>query len=129
MPQNPHEDSILAALERISETLERLSEKLDRIIEDRPRTRGEERRQPTFLQREGPEGYKTLDVMTLLSLPDHLRKAAMVVCERGKVTATEVSNETGRARAVESSYLNQLVNLGHLKKERKRRTVYFSVSE
>jgi hypothetical protein len=129
IPQNPREDSILAALDRISERLERLSEKLDQVLENQSRTFPEERRPSTSIQRGGPPGYKTLDVMTLLSLPDHLRKAAMAVCEKGSATAAEVSQQTKRARAVESSYLNQLVNLGHLKKEKKQRTVYFSVSE
>jgi hypothetical protein len=71
--------------------------------------------------------FETLDVMTLLSLPDHLRKTASVVCERGKTTADEIAGMTKRARAVESGYLNQLVRMGYLKKERKGRQVLFSV--
>ncbi|RLI09908.1 hypothetical protein DRO42_03010 [Candidatus Bathyarchaeota archaeon] len=70
---------------------------------------------------------ETLDVMTLLSLPDHLRKTAMVVCRLGKATAEEIAEGTGRARAVESGYLNQLVRMGYLKKERRGRQVLFSV--
>jgi len=71
--------------------------------------------------------YKTLDVMSLLSLPDHLRKTATVLCDLGEATAEEVAERTGRARAVESSYLNQLVRMGYLKKERRGRRVLFSV--
>ena len=71
--------------------------------------------------------FETLDVMTLLSLPDHLRKTASVVCEKGKTTADEIAEATRRARAVESGYLNQLVRMGYLKKERKGRQVLFSV--
>jgi hypothetical protein len=71
--------------------------------------------------------FETLDVMTLLSLPDHLRKTASMVCEKGKTTADEVAKMTQKARAVESSYLNQLVRMGYLKKERKGRQVLFSV--
>ena len=70
-------------------------------------------------------GY--LDVMTLLSLPDHLRKTATAVCKLGKATADEVADETGRTRAMESAYLNQLVRMGYLKKERVGRKVYFYV--
>jgi hypothetical protein len=66
-----------------------------------------------------------LDVMTLLSMPDHLRKTAMTLCRCGRATAEEVSVQTSRARAVESAYLNQLVIMGHLKKERKGRKAYF----
>ena len=71
--------------------------------------------------------FKTLDVMTLLALPDHLRKTASIVCDKGIVTADEISSETKRARAVESGYLNQLVRMGYLKKEREGRKVLFSV--
>ncbi len=69
----------------------------------------------------------TLDVMTLLSLPDHLRKTAITICRLGKATAEEVAEHTKRARAVESAYLNQLVLMGYLKKERKGRKAYFYV--
>jgi hypothetical protein len=71
--------------------------------------------------------YESLDVMTLLSLPDHLRKTATIVCSLGFATADKISNETKRARAVESGYLNQLVRMGYLKKERDGRKVIFSV--
>jgi hypothetical protein len=70
---------------------------------------------------------ETLDVMTLLSLPDHLRKTASVVCEKGRSTAEEISEITERARAVESGYLNQLVRMGYLRKQREGRRVLFSV--
>jgi uncharacterized protein (DUF1015 family) len=68
-----------------------------------------------------------LDVMTLLSMPDHLRKTAMAVCRLGRATAEEISQQTHRARAVESSYVNQLVIMGHMKKERNGRKAYFYV--
>lgn len=71
--------------------------------------------------------YEPLDVMTLLSLPDHLRKTATVTSNLGKATAEEISEKTERARAVESGYLNQLVRMGYLKKERVGRKVLFSV--
>ena len=72
--------------------------------------------------------FESLDVMTLLSLPDHLRKSASMVCEKGRATADEISEATGRARAVESGYLNQLVRMGYLVKEREGRKVLFSVT-
>jgi DNA-binding transcriptional ArsR family regulator len=71
--------------------------------------------------------FEPLDVMTLLSLPDHLRKTATVTGSLGKATADEISERTERARAVESGYLNQLVRMGYLKKERDGRRVLFSV--
>jgi hypothetical protein len=73
-------------------------------------------------------GFEALDVMTLLALPDHLRKTATVTSKLGRATADEISENTDRARAVESGYLNQLVRMGYLKKEREGRRVLFSVT-
>jgi len=71
----------------------------------------------------------SLDVMTLLSMPDHLRKTAMTICRCTRATAEEISDQTKRARAVESAYLNQLVIMGYLKKERKGRKAYFFIDK
>ena len=105
----------LHILEKIRENLERLNEKIEVMIE---------------LQRHGrkdlqPLSDAPLDVMTLLSMPDHLRKTAMTICRCGRATAEEIAQQTKRARAVESAYLNQLVFMGYLKKERKGRKAYF----
>ena len=105
-------------LEKIKENLERLNEKIEVMIE---------------LQKHGRKDLEQqiadapLDVMTLLSMPDHLRKTAMAVCRLGRATADEIAQQTHRARAVESSYVNQLVIMGHMKKERKGRKAYFYV--
>jgi hypothetical protein len=105
----------LHVLEKIRENLERLNEKIEVMIE---------------LQKHGRKEFQSLsdpslDVMTLLSMPDHLRKTAMTICRCGRATAEEVAQQTHRARAVESAYLNQLVIMGYLKKERKGRKAYF----
>lgn len=105
-------------LEKIKENLERLNEKIEVMIE---------------LQKHGRKDLEQtiadapLDVMTLLSMPDHLRKTAMAVCRLGRATADEIAQQTHRARAVESAYVNQLVIMGHMKKERKGRKAYFYV--
>ena len=106
-------------LDKIRESLEKLNEKMEIMIE---------------LQKNGRKDFQLLpeaplDVMTLLSMPDHLRKTAMTVCRLGRATAEEVAEQTHRARAVESGYLNQLVIMGHLKKERKGRKAYFYVEK
>jgi hypothetical protein len=106
----------LTVLEKIRDNLERLNEKMEVMIE---------------LQKHGrkdvmpPLSDAPLDVMTLLSMPDHLRKTAMTICRCGRATAEDISEQTSRARAVESAYLNQLVIMGYLKKERKGRKAYF----
>lgn len=69
----------------------------------------------------------SLDVMTLLSMPDHLRKTAITICRCGRATTKEISQQTSRVRAVESAYLNQLVIMSYLKKERKGRKGYFYI--
>jgi len=61
----------------------------------------------------------------LISLPDNLRKTYMILLSAKEATATVVSEQTERARAVESSYLNQLVRLGFLKKQKKGRETVF----
>lgn len=104
-------------LEKIRQNLEQLNEKIDVMIEIQKHS-----------NRELPEDLpEALDVMTLLSLPDHLRKTAVSLCKLEKATADEVAEQTKRARAVESGYLNQLVVMGYLKKERQGRKAYFFV--
>jgi len=61
----------------------------------------------------------------LLSLPDHLRKTYVIVASAGECSATQVSNLTGRSRAIESGYLNQLVRMGWITKRRNSRTQSF----
>jgi ArsR family transcriptional regulator, lead/cadmium/zinc/bismuth-responsive transcriptional repressor len=106
-------------LEKIRENLEQLNEKIDVMIEIQKHGK-----------RELPEDLpEALDVMTLLSLPDHLRKTAVALCKLEEATADEVSEQTRRARAVESGYLNQLVVMGYMKKERRGRKAYFFVDK
>jgi len=108
----------IVVLEKIRDNLERLNEKIEIMIELQKHDRKD--LQPTLTD-------APLDVMTLLSMPDHLRKTAMTVCRLGRATADEIAEQTKRARAVESAYLNQLVIMGHLKKERNGRKAYFFV--
>ncbi len=104
-----------------------LNNKLDRIISLLERIlRAMEVQAKVKLREElrGVEEY--LDAVTLLSLPDHLRRTVLSLAKLGgEATAEEVSRVTGRARAVESAYLNQLVAMGYLGKKRKGRKVYF----
>lgn len=65
------------------------------------------------------------EIETLLTVPDHLRKTLITVYTFGGVTATDVAKHTGRARAVESNYLNQLTRMGYFERAKKGREVYF----
>lgn len=67
----------------------------------------------------------------LFSLPDRLRRTVIAVKDLGgKVTAADVSNVTGRTRAIESKHLNELTILGWMTKDsiRRNRHVYFSLA-
>ena len=68
-----------------------------------------------------------LSVAVLLKLPDHLRKTMIALSKLIEGRADEVANITGRARAIESGYLNQLVRLGYVKKVRRKHQIYFAV--
>ena len=116
--------NVTKMLVKMSKDLELLNEKIDAIFEAQKKL---------FTQKTGNkiEGEtplsEALDVMTLLSLPDHLRKTAIITSKLGKATAHDVAKQTKRARAVESNYLNQLVMMGHVKRERKGRKVLFFI--
>jgi len=64
---------------------------------------------------------------SISSLPDHLKKTALTISTMGQATAEEVAAETGRSRAAESDYLNQLASQGILDKERRGKQVVFKV--
>jgi hypothetical protein len=61
----------------------------------------------------------------LINLPDHLRKSFVIVASKGECDASVVSNLTGRCRAIESNYLNQLERMGWLSKRRVSKAVHF----
>lgn len=63
----------------------------------------------------------------LLSLPSSLQKTMLAIQELQEANSTQVAQETGRARSVETIYLNQLARLGHLNKERKGRKIFFKI--
>lgn len=74
---------------------------------------------------------RTIDInpsnfqLRILALPDNLRKSYLALLNLREGTAFQVSEETGRVRAVESANLNELVRLGYLRKKRKSKCVIF----
>jgi hypothetical protein len=70
---------------------------------------------------------KPVDVpeSSLISLPDHLRRTYVAVATKGECDAIQVSSHTGRCRAIESNYLNQLLRMGWLSKRRVSKAVHF----
>lgn len=61
----------------------------------------------------------------VLSLPKHLQITWSALRELNEATAEQVASITKRARAVESAYLNQLVVMAVVSKERRGRKAFF----
>lgn len=63
----------------------------------------------------------------ILDFPKHLQVTILTLIKLGRGTAQEVANITGKERAVESAYLNQLAVMQMVRKERQERKAVFSV--
>ena len=63
----------------------------------------------------------------VLKFPKHLQVSVTSLLKIGSATAMQVAAVTGKARAVESSYLNQLTVMRLVRKEHRGYTVFFSV--
>ena len=72
-----------------------------------------------------PQKTSPLEAGNILELPTHLQKTLLAVSELGEATATQISSHTGKARAVESVYANQLFRMGWLLKTQRGRFVIF----
>ncbi|RLG79090.1 MAG: transcriptional regulator [Thermoprotei archaeon] len=120
-------DDVKELLEALKETNSRL-DRIIKLLEDIRRGLPSSYRKMAEVESALSTGI--LDAVTLLSVPDHLRKTLVAVAKLGgEATSEEVSKTTGRARAVESAYLNQLATLGYVVKERKGRKVYFIIPQ
>ena len=83
----------------------------------------------------GAKGYmSTTSIAMPKELPKHLQVSILALLKLGPSSALDVSAVTGKARALESSYLNQLVTLKLVCKEQRvnpqlrgKPTVVFSV--
>ena len=64
-----------------------------------------------------------------LAITDTMRKSLFAVAKLGKCTIDDVSIITRRHRSVENRYLNELVRIGWLGKERKGKKIYYSVKK
>ncbi len=121
----------MADIESLEKELKAISGKLDKIVELLEAIR---KGLPLSYRKvaEVEEALSTgiIDAVTLLSVPDHLRRTLVALAKLGgEATSEDVANATGRARAVESAYLNQLATLGYVIKERRGRKVYFIIPQ
>ncbi len=101
----------------LEETMRRIERKLEKIEADINEMKSQ------MLESTKPAGRP------LFSLPDHLRKTAIGLMEIRQGSASDVSKSTGRARAVESGYLNQLERQGLVRSFRDGRRKIFSLQE
>ena len=116
-------------LSEISRGIRDMSKKLDRLVELHSKLlESRQASTPRSMSKAEP-----LDALTLLELPDHLRRTAMALYEIERGTAEAVSDMTGNSRSIESAYLNQLQRQGYVHKERGKmdgenpKKVYFFV--
>jgi ArsR family transcriptional regulator, lead/cadmium/zinc/bismuth-responsive transcriptional repressor len=63
----------------------------------------------------------------ILEFPKHLQVSILALFKLGPSTASDVAAVTGKARANESAYLNQLVVMRIVRRERRGHRVFFSV--
>ncbi len=77
-------------------------------------------------RREEPINRTAPSVLSdLLNLPDSMQKTMLSLQELKEATAAEVAEKTGRNRSVETIYLNGLVRMGQVARERRGHRVYF----
>lgn len=121
----------MADIESLEKELKAISSKLDKIVELLEAIRkGLPLSYRKVAEVEDALSTGIIDAVTLLSVPDHLRRTLVALAKLGgEATSEDVANATGRARAVESAYLNQLATLGYVIKERRGRKVYFIIPQ
>jgi ArsR family transcriptional regulator, lead/cadmium/zinc/bismuth-responsive transcriptional repressor len=101
--------------EHIIDLLESISRKLDKVLKavEPPRTPSQAR--------------SGLTDGEILRLQPRLQPTASALRQLRRGTAEDVSEVTRRGRAIESLYLNELVQIGIATKERSGRIAYFSL--
>lgn len=127
------EEEFRQAMERLEREVLAMKSYLEQIISDQQELLNLARRPRTEQEANGGDGDEMssngLDVSILLKLPDHLRKTMLALAKLIEGRADEVSQLTGRARAIESGYLNQLVRLGYVKKVRRKHQIFFVLGD
>ncbi|MGD0996420.1 MAG: transcriptional regulator [Candidatus Bathyarchaeia archaeon] len=115
------QSSLVETLAKVVEQLKLVNDKLDLIVKSNTELI------QIFETSNESSSHPQADVMTLLKLPASLRRTAMALYKFQRATADDIAKVTGNLRAVESSFANQLVRMGYVKKKREGRTMYFSI--
>jgi len=88
--------------------------------------RVQELEQGMRLLRRGDVGGAAPSALTdLLNLPDSMQRTMIALQELKEGNAADVAERTGRNRSVETIYLNGLVRMGLVTRERRGHRVYF----
>lgn len=124
------EEELMLAIERLEREVLTLKGYLEQIVVDQQKLISMAGKPQTGQKQviDDEITNDSLDVGMLLKLPDHLRKTVLALAKLIEGRADEVSHLTGRARAIESGYLNQLVRLGYVKKLRRKHQIFFILS-
>jgi hypothetical protein len=76
---------------------------------------------------EDKQKTEPLDIITILSLPKHLRKTALAIVKLGEGSAAAVASETKREFNIENSNLNELFKMEFVgKKKRGFKSIYYT---
>jgi hypothetical protein len=70
---------------------------------------------------------KHLDAISILSLPNHLRKTALAIHKVSKGNPSKISKITGNNHNVESNNLEELVDMGYLRKKGTELEIYYEL--
>jgi len=103
-------------------TLDRFLEKMEEVLNNYARRVYQQESISPYVERGTEKPIQR-------SLPTHLDKTYQALRILGKATALQVADQTKRTRAIESVYLNQLVNLGLVEKERIGRKCYYFIKQ
>jgi len=105
----------------------KMSRKIERLLKEIKETLRNLDRKINKLEAHQYSAVPSFVPGTLWSLPEHLRKSMEAIATLGEATAQQLSEKTGRSRAAESDYLNQLVGRGFLKKQRRGKEMIFQI--
>jgi predicted amidophosphoribosyltransferase len=111
-----------ALMKDLKATLERFLEKMEEVLNNYARRIYQQEPISPYVERGAEKPIQR-------SLPTHLDKTYQALRILGKATALQVADQTKRTRAIESVYLNQLVNLGLVEKERIGRKCYYFIKQ
>jgi uncharacterized protein YhaN len=103
-----------------SQSVEERLSALEKRIQDLEQTISTVSQNGTLTSRASPS-----TITDLLSMPDSMQKTMMCLQEIREGTAADVAEKTGRNRSVETIYLNGLVRMGQVARERRGHRVYF----